>query len=227
MADWSWKQAVAKCVLDIVNRRRSADFSLDELYGYSEVLSTLFPRNRNIRAKIRQILQRLRDQDNFVRFLGKGSYALNLEHAEVVGEPALLAREGIESPITKRVIRNLRLRDTFLAAEIKRRYDHVCQVCRRPVLLREGVHYAEGHHLKPIGSPHYGPDVAGNIIVVCPNHHILFDRAVATIEPDTLRLRHHVKGVFPSDARVHLQRWHTLNPRYLVYHHKRFLETAI
>jgi predicted restriction endonuclease len=212
--------------LDVVNRRQRADFALDEIYAYTRQLSTRFPRNTRIREKIRQTLQRLRDQEGFVRFLGKGRYALNLEHAELQGEPVLLGRKGIESPVTKRVVRNVRMRDTFLAAEIKRRYDHICQVCGVPLVLGQGVHYAECHHLKPIGSPHYGPDVPGNILVLCPNHHVLFDRAVVTIDPNTLRLRHLVEGFFERDARLHLQAWHEVNPKYLGYHHKRFLQNA-
>lgn len=226
MADWSWKQAVAKCVLDIVNRSNSPNFTLEQVYAYSGQLSRLFPRNKNVRPKIRQVLQRLRDQERFVSFLRKGRYSLNLEHEELQAEPALRGQEGIRSRATKRVVRNIRLRDTFLAAEIKRRYNHICQVCRRPLLLNENICYAEAHHLKPVGSPHYGPDVPGNIIVLCPNHHALFDRWVATIEPDSLRIRHQVQGVFPQDAQLYVQEWHVLNRIYLRYHHKRFIDSA-
>jgi predicted restriction endonuclease len=226
MADWSWKQAVAGYVLTIVNRKQSAYFTLNEVYRYSDELSKLFPRNRNVHEKIRQVLQRLRDQESFVRFVARGQYVVNLEHQELARDPPLLGRRGIESPLTKQVVRNLRLRDTFLAAEIKRRYNHVCQVCSTPLLLKKGLCYAEGHHLKPMGSPHYGPDAPGNIIILCLNHHVLSDRAAAAIEPDTLRLCHHVEGVFAPNARLTVQPWHKLNPRYLAYHYTRFLETA-
>jgi hypothetical protein len=68
------------------------------------------------------------------------------------------------------------LRDTATAREIKRLHSHRCQVCRcNPLRLADETPYAEAHHLKPLGSPHGGPDVPGNIICVCPNCHVLLD----------------------------------------------------
>lgn len=226
MADWSWKQAVASCVLEIVNRKRSPEFDLDELWAFAAVLSRQFPRNRNVRPKVRQILQRLRDHEGFVTFLGGARYRLNLSYEELSGEVDDLATVGVESLATRRALRTIRLRSTFLAAEIKRRYEHICQVCRIPLVLAEGRYYAEGHHLKPLGAPHNGPDIVGNVIVLCPNHHVLFDRAVLSIVPDSLRICHRVPGVFREDARLYLQPWHRLNPRMLDYHHRRYLDAC-
>ena len=227
MADWSWKQAVAKYVLQIVNRKSSPSFTLSELYAYTKELSRLFPRNKNIRPKIRQILQRLRDADGFLVFLGEGHYSLNLEYEELEGDPVLSGQEGLESPVTKRMLRNVRLRNTFLATEMKCRYGNLCQVCREPVILSENTFYAEAHHLRPLGAPHLGPDNAGNIVVLCPNHHALFDRRVVTIVPDSLLLRHRLEGIFRRKARLHIEPWHELNPKYLKYHHRLFCESHL
>ena len=226
MADWSWKQAVASRVLQIVNRKNSVAFSLDEVYAYTDELSRLFPRNRNVRPKIRQVLQRLRDHEGFVSFLGEGRYSLNLEYQELQGEPVLRGQDGVESPITKRVFRNVRLRNTFLAAEIKRRYGDICQVCRIPLVIAATRYYAEAHHLRPMGQPHLGPDTAGNIIVLCPNHHAMFDQGVATIIPGSLKIAHQVEDVFPQQARLYVEPWHVLNRKHLEYHHRRFCEAA-
>ena len=49
------------------------EFTLSELYGFEQVLSQKYPDNKNIRAKIRQQLQVLRDA-NFLMFLGLGRY---------------------------------------------------------------------------------------------------------------------------------------------------------
>ena len=38
----------------------------------------------------------------------------------------------------------------------------------------DGVFYAEGHHLRPLGK-HDGLDEPGNMLVLCPNHHAMFD----------------------------------------------------
>lgn len=48
-------------------------FSLSEAYGFEDALSKRHPKNNNIRAKIRQQLQVLRDK-GFLEFLGKGMY---------------------------------------------------------------------------------------------------------------------------------------------------------
>jgi type II restriction enzyme len=50
-------------------------FTLEELYSRERLFSTVFPMNRNVRAKIRQQLQVLRDL-RYVEFCGKGTYRL-------------------------------------------------------------------------------------------------------------------------------------------------------
>jgi len=67
------------------------------------------------------------------------------------------------------------LRDTALARTLKEIHDDCCQVCGETLELRDGARYSEAHHIKPLGRPHYGPDIEGNILVLCPNHHALCD----------------------------------------------------
>jgi predicted HNH restriction endonuclease len=67
------------------------------------------------------------------------------------------------------------LRDTDLARKIKLLHKNLCQLCGNALPLFDGTSYAEAHHIKPLGRPHNGPDVAENIIVLCPNHHALLD----------------------------------------------------
>ena len=79
------------------------------------------------------------------------------------------------------------LRDTGLARRIKMLHDFQCQICGLAIELSDGLRYAEAHHIQPLGDPHDGPDVAGNIIVLCPNHHAMCDYFAITIDPSTLR----------------------------------------
>lgn len=67
------------------------------------------------------------------------------------------------------------LRDTRLARTIKSLYDNRCQICGNVIRFDNGSSYSECHHIKPLGSPHNGPDVEDNIICLCPNHHALLD----------------------------------------------------
>lgn len=66
------------------------------------------------------------------------------------------------------------VRDTTLSKEVKARYDHTCQVCNIQLRGPAGP-YAEAAHIRPLGRPHDGPDTPDNILVLCPNHHFLFD----------------------------------------------------
>src|SRR5262249_31769733 len=62
-------------VLRIVQSLNQREFLLTDVYGYEDRLQTLHPDNRNIRPKIRQQLQVLRDL-GIVTFQGKGRYEL-------------------------------------------------------------------------------------------------------------------------------------------------------
>jgi len=55
------------------------------------------------------------------------------------------------------------LRDTALARRIKADNNYKCQICGERILLNKDNPYAEAHHIKPLGSPHNGPDHPGNI----------------------------------------------------------------
>lgn len=60
-------------VLVRVRRFGTRQFSLAEVYEFEGELGALHPANRNVRAKIRQQLQVLRDR-GVIRFLGRGRY---------------------------------------------------------------------------------------------------------------------------------------------------------
>ena len=94
------------------------------------------------------------------------------------------------------------LRDTALARQIKNLNQHQCQVCGLAIQLSNGSHYAEAHHIQPLGSPHDGPDIAGNIIVLCPNHHAMCDYGVIPL--DLTRLLSHPE--------------HAIDPQFIDYH---------
>jgi hypothetical protein len=90
------------------------------------------------------------------------------------GEP----HPGRQKVLVERVVR-----DTAVAAEVKRRHDYRCQVCGSRLETPTGP-YAEGAHVRPLGSRHDGPDVLGNVLCLCPNHHVLFDYGAFSIRDD-------------------------------------------
>ena len=60
-------------VLNCVNDIKTTEFTLSQVYAYSEKLKQSHINNNNIEAKIRQQLQFLRDK-GFIEFLGNGHY---------------------------------------------------------------------------------------------------------------------------------------------------------
>jgi Dam-replacing family/Dam-replacing HTH domain len=66
-----WLLDVMKCVESLGKR----EFTLDEVYGFDRYLGELHPGNQNVRPKIRQQLQYLRNR-GFMDFVSRGNYRL-------------------------------------------------------------------------------------------------------------------------------------------------------
>lgn len=66
-----WILDIMNCI-DLLNKK---EFTLQDIYDFENDLSKLHPENKNIRPKIRQQLQFLRDK-NYLEFLGDGVYRL-------------------------------------------------------------------------------------------------------------------------------------------------------
>ena len=96
------------------------------------------------------------------------------------------------------------VRDTALSNRVKALHSYECQICGHTIILADGSRYAEGHHIRPLGSPHDGPDVLENIVCLCPNHHAVCDLGAVRLLISELRL---AKG-------------HRLNQRFLDYHNE-------
>jgi putative restriction endonuclease len=73
------------------------------------------------------------------------------------------------------------VRDTKIAHDLKVLYKHRCQVCNIAIPTKNGL-YSEGAHIKPLGKPHNGDDSLANLICLCPNHHVMFDKGVFAIK---------------------------------------------
>jgi putative restriction endonuclease len=109
------------------------------------------------------------------------------------------------------------IRDTKISNQVKEIYDYSCQVFGSIIELPSGGRYAEGAHIKPLGTPHNGPDNIQNILCLCPNHHLMFDRYALSINPDNLTL----EGVVQGTLNVNDQ--HDLNRVYVRYHWENYL----
>ena len=79
------------------------------------------------------------------------------------------------------------VRDTELAKTVKQNHRYHCQICGERIALPDGRFYAEAHHIRPLGSPHNGPDNTNNILCLCPNHHVALDYGCVPIDISKLR----------------------------------------
>lgn len=104
------------------------------------------------------------------------------------------------------------VRDTKIAVEIKRLYNFRCQVCNISIPTKSG-HYAEGAHIKPLGLPHDGEDSLQNILCLCPNHHVMFDKGMFSILDD-------YQLVGCENGKLNVNKRHKINDLNLQYHRK-------
>jgi len=89
-------------------------------------------------------------------------------------------------PKRKEIISTRIIRNTRKAIWVKNLHHFRCQICGETIDLIDR-NYSEAHHIKPLGSPHNGPDVVENIISVCPNHHIMLDYGAIKIDVAALK----------------------------------------
>lgn len=101
------------------------------------------------------------------------------------------------------------VRDTQQTRAIKAIYDYRCQVCGIRLEGSAGP-YAEAAHIRPLGTPHDGPDTLDNMLCLCANHHVLFDYGGFAIADDFILL-----GI---DGQLMTTPGHAINIEHIRYH---------
>jgi putative restriction endonuclease len=88
-------------------------------------------------------------------------------------------------------------------------YNYHCQISGVRLDTPIGP-YAEACHIRPVGEPHNGPDMPGNVLCLSPNMHVLFDHGAIALSDDLL-----VLGI---DAHISVDPNHNLNIDCIRYH---------
>lgn len=101
------------------------------------------------------------------------------------------------------------VRDTSITRQVKALHGYRCQVCGERLATPAGF-YAEAAHIRPLGAPYHGPDTLGNVLCLCPNHHVLFDLGSFGVAADYVLLD------LPGQLRIHGA--HPLSLEQLAYH---------
>lgn len=101
------------------------------------------------------------------------------------------------------------IRDTYMSKKVKELYQYKCQVCGVRIETNSG-YYAEAAHIKPVGTPHNGPDVISNVLCLCPNHHVKFDYGGFTILDDF--------DLLGEPGKLYVHPDHNPDKKFLEYH---------
>ena len=104
------------------------------------------------------------------------------------------------------------VRNTKIALSVKKMYNFKCQVCNTTIKTKSG-YYAEGAHIRPLGHPHNGDDSLSNILCLCPNHHVMLDKGVISVNNNYTLLGEGVEKLNTLPK-------HRLNSENLKYHRK-------
>jgi len=184
----SWEQDIVKALQNLGGIASYEDI-------YSEILKLRKDLPKTWKAVIRRRVQDLSsDSDGFkngqdlfysVNGLGAGIWGLRSQLSET--PKAVDLPLGAEEPKREYITTYRVLRDTNLARKLKLLHNNSCQICEFKIKLPNGKYYSEAHHIIPLGEPHYGPDNAGNIIVLCPNHHVMCDYGVVELDLDKIK----------------------------------------
>jgi 5-methylcytosine-specific restriction enzyme A len=100
------------------------------------------------------------------------------------------------------------IRDTRVSRWVKYVHGYECQICGDTLQLKNGMLYAEAHHMKPLGKRHGGPDVVENVLCVCPKHHVLLDFRIISLRK----------------SQLHMVGGHEIGDSYIDYHNATMFE---
>lgn len=100
------------------------------------------------------------------------------------------ANQAEDFEVTARTLREINIinRNKNLVQGLKNLYDNTCQLCATRLKIADNLFYSEVHHIKSLGMPHNGPDTVNNMIVVCPNCHVLLDFKAIEIDKTKLKM---------------------------------------
>ena len=134
-----------------------------------------------------------------------------------------LEQEESDGVVERRLVeRKEQVRDRRKATALKRHYENMCQFCGARLQVSEGLYYSEAAHIIGLGEPHNGPDTTSNMLVLCPNHHLQFDRGVLTLRRvgSDYQIRSKTAGDPLQGKTIKLT--HTLEDKFVRHHHAWF-----
>lgn len=121
-----------------------------------------------------------------VNGIGKGVWGLRNFYPEISDYAYEVVIEEVKRK--KYTIQRI-IRDGYMISQLKIFHNYKCQICETTIKVADDKFYSEGHHIKPLGNPHNGPDIASNIIIVCPNCHVKCDYKIIKLDKLDLEMK--------------------------------------
>ncbi|WP_218845735.1 YDG/SRA domain-containing protein [Aeromicrobium tamlense] len=117
--------------------------------------------------------------------------------------------------VMQRIVRN-----SSVTQYVKELYDFTCQFCGVRLEVDAGA-YAEGAHVRPLGGVHAGRDAISNVLCLCPNDHVLFDKGATFVDAESRLVR-----TATDEVITELSLEHYVNPGNFSYHRTRIAGQA-
>jgi putative restriction endonuclease len=124
------------------------------------------------------------------------------------------APSGNAQPGRKSITTNSIKRDSSVSDWVKKIHSDRCQFCSTTLVTRVGT-YSTGAHIQGLGRPHNGKDETSNLLCLCPNCHVLFDKGVLYIASDNRTVINIVSG---HQSLMNLHEKHTLDNSAIAHH---------
>jgi len=160
--------------------------------------------------RVRTVLYQLKKQEVIEKSSRRG-YWIVRSLSNLVTPRAFDLSTGNQEPRSFESITYRILRDTKLSRQLKHLHMNRCQICGSTIKLKSGKSYSEAHHIKPLGSSHRGPDTAENILILCPNHHVMCDYGAIELAASNLRV---ING-------------HKISNEYIRYHNENIFNNGV
>lgn len=193
---------------ELISSRGSALNSIIRLHGYSTFVEEVY----------QKFISKY-DSDICVGFdfFNKASSPLELDVMTL--DKIEVGNDDEAIPETFMAISEKKKRNRKIVEELKKLYKNKCQICGEFIDMGNGIKYSEVHHIHPIGKEHNGVDNKYNMIVLCPNHHKMFDLGILSINPvDCQSVVHIDKNNLLNNVKIKFN--HLVSETYIRYHYE-------
>jgi len=179
----------------------------------------LCPHDKNPEYKhaIRSVLDVESKKGNYLRLGNTFWIKITERKSEIIITSSADNTPPRSTMITTRIIR-----DSKIAQELKALYQNKYQICNTSFqyLNKKSsiIEYSEACHIRPVGQNHNGHDKKNNILILCPNHHAMFDLGTIAINPEDGKSIIYLFGSNYTKEEKIITLLHNIDYKNIIYH---------